>query len=275
MSGKLIRYALPLLIALPVGFLLLYPQLVRCLRVDQSADFQVLTGMNEVYISQTATPKQRGQLRHHVRTATDRIRRFWGDRRGHAILIYCPLQADYEHYCLGGEGAGCSLGTPWGASYLVLGPEGNNTDVIAHELCHDELFSRLGWWTVKRQIPQWFNEGLALMVDYRFSSPAVWERPTKASRADSLFDSEPVLSFPRQPMLTLSDLETTRDFFGGSYSHVMQAYQTSADEVARWLSIVGQPGVPALTNAMENGDDFRHTYQQLERTKRLRKRSRK
>ncbi|WP_332368176.1 hypothetical protein [Spirosoma telluris] len=49
---------------------------------------------------------------------------------------------------------------PWGASYLILGPDGNNTDVIAHELCHDELFARLGWWRVKRQIPQWFNEGL-------------------------------------------------------------------------------------------------------------------
>jgi hypothetical protein len=267
-GNVLFRYALPLLIALPIGFLILYPQLVRCLRVSQSTDFQPLASMNSVYISQTATPKQHAQLRRNVQRAYDRIRRFWGGRRGQAILIYCPTQDEYEQYCIGGEGAGCSLGMPWGDSYLVLGPDGNNTDVIAHELCHDELFARLGWWRVKRQIPQWFNEGLALMVDYRFSHPSVWERSTDLQRDSTYMGDEPMKSFPGQPMLKLSDLETTRDFFGGDYNKVMQAYQTAAEEVSRWLTVVGQPGVPALANALANGDDFRNAYQQLEREKR-------
>ena len=266
----LLRYVLPLLIALPIGFLILYPQVVRCVGIGQSDDFRVLMGSEgdkPVYVSRLATARQQAQLRGQVLTARDRIRRFWGDRRGQAVLIYCPQQADYEQYCLGGEGAGCSIGTPWGASYLILGPEGNNADVIAHELCHDELFARLGWWRVKRQIPQWFNEGLALMVDYRFSSPAVWEKFDSTQTDLSVFD-EDMMPFARRPMLKLADLETTREFFGGDYGHVMLAYQTAADEVSRWLTTVGRAGVSALTDAVAKGHDFGDAYRRLERTKR-------
>ena len=265
----LFRYVLPLLLALPIAFLLLYPQVVRCMRVGQSDDFRVLTGSGRggpVHVSRAATVRQQARFRGQISTARDRIRRFWGDQRGHAVLIYCPQQADYERYCAGGEGAGCSLGTPWGASYLILGPDGNNVDVIAHELCHDELFARLGWWRVKRQIPQWFNEGLALLVDYRFSSPATWEKPDSTQTHASTFDDD-MMPFARRPMLKLADLETTRDFFGGDYSYVMLAYQTAADEVSRWLTAVGRAGVPALTDAVADGHDFGDAYRGLERAK--------
>ena len=267
----LFRYVLPLLIALPIGFLLLYPQVVRCLRVSRSDDFRAVVVSKQgapVYVSQTATARQQAQLRKHILTAYDRIGRFWGSKRGQAVLIYCPQQADYEQYCVGGEGAGCSLGTPWGGSYLVLGPDGNNADVIAHELCHDELFTRLGWWRVKRQIPQWFNEGLALMVDYRFSSPAIWEHPDSTQALAPPIDEADAMPFVQRSVVKLSDLETTRDFFGGDYADVMLAYQTAADEVARWLTTVGRAGVPALTNAIDAGRDFEDAYRELERAKR-------
>ncbi|GAB4031595.1 hypothetical protein GCM10028774_09660 [Spirosoma jeollabukense] len=160
------------------------------------------------------------------------------------------------------------MGTPWGTSYLVLGPDGNNPDVIAHELCHDELFARLGWWRVKRQIPQWFNEGLALMVDYRFTNPSVWDKPDSLQQALSTAGDDDLMVFLQHPMLKLADLETTRDFFGGDSFHTMLAYQTAAEEVARWLAVVGRSGVPALSNALATGHEFSDTYRQLERTKR-------
>lgn len=249
-KSALLRYSLFVLLALPVSFFLLYPQLIRCLWITHSPAFRLLEQTPHVYVHKTTAPQERWQLRQHVGRAQHRIRQFWGDQRGKAILIYCPDQADYEQFCAGGEGAGCSIGLPWGASYLVLGPDGNNTDVIAHELCHDELFARLGWWQVKRQIPQWFNEGLALMVDYRFTQPARWEHPNSA-QANRM---------PRHPMLKLTDIETTRNFFGGTYGHTMLAYRTAANEVTRWLSRVGRAGVPALTDAIANGATFEEAY---------------
>ena len=267
----LLRYSLFFLVMLPVGFLLLYPQLLRCLRVGHSADFRQMTGTGAIYVHRSATATQQRQLLQHALTARDRIHRFWGNRQGQAVLIYCPSQPDYEQYCAGGEGAGCSLGTPWGAAYLVLGPDGNNADVISHELCHDELFARLGWWRVKQQIPQWFNEGLALMVDYRFSNPAVWEHPdSSAANLSSL--PWPPRSIPQtpRPMLKLTDLETTRGFFGADYGHTMLAYRTAAEEVARWLSVVGRAGVPLLTKEIAHGKAFSEVYRQLERNQRVR-----
>ena len=265
---ELLRYSLLLLIALPIGFLLLNPQLLQCVSISRSANFRLLVGKPDIYVSQTATSHQLHQLSQHIVAARNRIRQFWGDQRGQAILIYCPKQADYEQYCAGAEGTGCSLGMPWGASYLVIGPDGNNPDVIAHELCHDELFARLGWWRVKRQIPQWFNEGLALMLDYRFSNPGVWEQPDSVTKANPFADENALMSFPQRPMLKLSELETTRDFFGGDYAHTMLAYQTAADEVARWLSIVGRASVPVLTDAIAKGNEFGNTYRRLEKTSR-------
>lgn len=268
-GNVIVRYGLPLLIALPISFLVLYPSVFWCLIIGSSADFRLFSrGTTKLYIDRTATTKQQLQFRQHTQVAFDRIRRFWGDKRGEAILIYCPRQSDYQRYCAGGEGAGCSVGTPWGSSYLILGPDGNNTDVIAHELCHDELFSRIGWWRVKRQIPQWFNEGLALMVDYRFTNPAVWEHPDSSEQTSPFVEESTMPSFPQRPLLTLTELETTRDFFGGDYAHTMLAYQTAADEVSRWLAIVGRAGIPALTDAIRAGYEFGESYRQLERNKR-------
>ncbi|WP_018619116.1 hypothetical protein [Spirosoma luteum] len=262
-GNVLLRTGLLLLIILPVGFLLLTPPLMRCLWISRSVTYRPLAGVKDAYTHQAVTTRQENQLRQHVATARNRIVWFWGDRRGQATLIYCPNQSEYEQFCDGGEGAGCSLGLPWGDSYLILGPDGNNADVIAHELCHDELFARLGWWRVKRQIPQWFNEGLALLVDYRFSKPALWDTPRRpGKRPPTESNSSP---FTTRQMIKLSELETTRDFFGGDYGHTMLAYQTAASEVAHWLSVVGKAGIPALMDAVAKGDNFSDAYRQLER----------
>ncbi len=292
MRWLLLRFILPLLIALPIGYTLLYPEVLRCELVSRSADFvPVNTPEGMAYINRVTLRDQGRDFLANLKQARLRIRQFWGKQQGGAVLIYCPLQEQYETYCAGGEGAGCSLGTPWGHSFLIIGPEGNSADVIAHELCHDELYARLGWFRVKRDIPQWFNEGLAMMLDYRFSTPLT-DNPgeTAAQRHQGYRDewlyrtgtpdrgtpgvrpsdrgtpghSDSTRPGRRHPGISLTNLETTRDFFGGDYAHVMLAYTTAGLEVSRWLARTGQSAVLKLTNAIANGADFTQTYQQLE-----------
>jgi hypothetical protein len=50
---------------------------------------------------------------------------------------------------------------------LVIGPKGQNIDVVAHELVHAEIYARLGWLTQVLKMPRWFEEGVALTVDLR------------------------------------------------------------------------------------------------------------
>lgn len=258
-----------LLVAVPLGYILFFPQLLRCQTIDYSPDFKRITDSSTtIYVSRATPQKDQHQLVSSNQRATQRLREFWQIKsgkqlQGKAILIYCHTDAQYQQVCGGMSGvessAGCSLGTPWGESFLVLGPEGNNADVIAHERCHDELFARLGWWRTKRQIPQWFNEGLALMVDYRFTSPT----PNPVERYRELHNEWQFRAQSGQIVIGLDHLETTRNFFNGNYYHVLLAYLTSATEVARWLVIARQPGLVQLTEQIRNGEDFETAYKRL------------
>ncbi len=257
-----VRWFVSFFLALPIGLFVLFPSLWRCLIISYSSDFQAYKVQSRtVFVDKTATPPQRDALARHLQMASARIGAFWGAQRGRAVVIYCPTQAQYARYCSGGEGAGCSLGMPWGDSFLVIGPEGNSPDVLAHELCHDELFARLGWLTTKRQVPQWFNEGLALMVDYRFSSGS-----TDARERFLVYDAEwnyRISSLPglRVSAPKLTALETTRDFFYGDYSRVMLAYLTAGREVSRWLATAGNTALPRLLTALAAGQSFVDVYQ--------------
>ncbi len=249
-----------LLIALPLGILLLYPALIRCAFISFSTDFRpIRKGENSIYVSQLTPLRHQQQVLDNDRRASDRIRSFWGSKHGKATLIYCHTPSQYADYCGGGDSessAGCSLGTPWGASFLVLGPEGNNPDVIAHERCHDELLARVGWWRTSRQIPQWFNEGLALMVDYRFTNPQADPR----QRARDFRDEWEYRAYGRQMALSLAEIETMRGFFGGDYHHVMLAYYTGAAEVSRWMVKAGRSGPAELAKRVGEGEEFEEVY---------------
>lgn len=50
---------------------------------------------------------------------------------------------------------------------LVFGPEVNNIDVVAHECALSEVYFRIGWLNHFLNIPIWFNERVALLVDHR------------------------------------------------------------------------------------------------------------
>lgn len=50
---------------------------------------------------------------------------------------------------------------------IVIGPEGQNVDVIAHEIAHAEIRARVGLVVRELRLPTWFDEGLAMQVDRR------------------------------------------------------------------------------------------------------------
>jgi hypothetical protein len=50
---------------------------------------------------------------------------------------------------------------------VVFGPDGQDLEVVSHELAHAELFARVGWWRMLSKVPTWFDEGLAMQFDHR------------------------------------------------------------------------------------------------------------
>jgi hypothetical protein len=94
---------------------------------------------------------------------------------------------------------------PWG-SCIVVGPMGHNVDVIAHEWMHAEVQHRVGFRRLLREIPVWFDEGVALTLDRR--EPYRLERISNSQR-----------TFP-----AVHELASARAFFDGD---VVTHYQAS------------------------------------------------
>ena len=239
------------------SYFFLFPQVWNCQWVARSDFKQVGAGL---FVSPEISAQQQKAAFKNIAIAQKRIAQFWGKREGKAALILCNNGAEYQHYCNSNEGAGCSIGTPWGHSFVVLNREGLNADVIAHEMCHDELFTRLGWWKTKRQIPQWFNEGLALVNDYRFVSATDSIQRCIDYHQEMLYRSN-----GGQVALALDDIATTNGFFGGDEAHVMLAYMTAGTEVSRWLSLVGTQKMRKLVAELQTGGDFSANYRKLEK----------
>ncbi len=92
-------------------------------------------------------------------TARLRIRAFYGEQRSAPRLFLCTTRNCYEGFGGGSRGMAVLDVT------LVLAPLGFNAVIAAHELSHVELHRRLGRLdTLRRAIPQWFDEGVATMV---------------------------------------------------------------------------------------------------------------
>jgi hypothetical protein len=86
-------------------------------------------------------------------------------------------------------------------SCIILGPNGQNVDVIAHEFAHAEIFARLGWVTWILEMPRWFEEGVSLLVDLR----------------------EPFL--PENITLEDSEIEAVKNIFYGHNFYTENAFQ--------------------------------------------------
>lgn len=257
LTRKALKYLLLGLVFTISGYYVLYSHVFYC----QTISFSTFTKVNKkLYVSEGIADNQRVRMYRSIVRAQQRVKSFWGGLVGNATIILCSSPDEYQKYCHSNEGAGCSLGTPWGDSYIVLNPYGLNEDVVSHEMCHDELFARLGWWKTAIEIPQWFNEGLALMLDYRFVSDT-----DSLKRYHNYKDEWMYLTNGAQEVLELRNLESMKGFFGGDSRHVMLAYMTAGMEVSYWLMLTGKNSVRVLVDAVHQGNGFTKTYDSMKK----------
>lgn len=173
---------------------------------------------------------ERANLLEMIREAERRIPAYLGDRRARPrILTRAAVTATYR--------------TPV-CDCIYLAPPGRNVDVIAHEMAHTELTARIGHWRVMRQIPTWFDEGMALHVDLR---PAFGEEAyRKATRNGAA-------------ARRLADMETNRTFHSSSYL----SFLTARHEFEAWYARAGREGLLSLMEQVRRGRPFREAYAEL------------
>lgn len=239
------------------GYFFLYPQVFYCQVIDFSSFEKIKTN---IYASPALDARQRVHIRQVIKKAEARVDSFWSGKQANPKVILCGTPQEYEKYCQSTEGAGCSLGTPWGQSFVILNVQGLNVDVISHEMSHVELFKRLGWWKTTTEIPQWFNEGTALMLDRRFVA-----NPDAIGRYLEYTDEWLYQTGGGQNILELENISSVKGFFSGNQKQVMLAYMTSGLEVSYWLAFTGGNGLLKLLSEMENGHSFNESYLKIEK----------
>lgn len=239
-----------------VALYLQYSHIIYCETIGLSSFKEIEAG---VFVSREIPAGNHAFISETLSKARERVIGFWGEKKGDAVIIVCATPGEYERYCHSREGAGCSLGTLYGSSFIVLNLHGINADVISHEMSHNELFGRLGWRKTTFEVPQWFNEGLSMMLDYRFVNAR-----DSAERFRGYVREWQVRTVPPAKKLSLEEISSLNGFFNGDDRHVALAYITAASEVSYWLMIVGRQGFREWLNLFGNGGDFT-SYHEIER----------
>jgi len=166
-----------------------------------------------------------------LKKASDRIESKFGSLRAEPIVYFFDQEDEYLMRQLNQYGSTLHLAY---RSCLAIGPFGQNVDVVAHELMHAELRERTGFWNRTTKIPSWFDEGLAMQVDYRDQYK---------------LDQHVKTAYVRE-------LKTGRKFNQANSGNLTLTYGAVKSEVQAWPQMNSPKEVFALLEKVRQGSSF-------------------
>jgi hypothetical protein len=151
-----------LLLAAVVGVVTAFPAVAATACPGCYGLQQVRPGL---HVEPGLTAAQQRQVRDAVDEGTRRVAAFYGGLHSDPAFLACVTDACYERMGGGGERGVAVLNRA-----VMLSPRGIDPVIAAHELSHVELHALVG----SASVPQWFDEGLAVLVadDARYLLPA-------------------------------------------------------------------------------------------------------
>lgn len=224
-------------LALLSGGLAIYARDTIACSLVRHSDF-VQIGEN-VYVAPDTSGEHRKQLLSLIEEAKSRVASTYGHLESSPVII-AAMGMDSLKGCSSNEYATTHF-LP-GRAFIVIGPKGHNIDIISHELVHSGTFEQIGYWARTFHMPVWFEEGVAMQVDYR-------------ERYDLLVEKD---HSPR-----LDGLWYGWQFFHGDDAELTNHYAIAKAEVKRWFSKAGDGSVQSLLREVKSGEDFHETYQKM------------
>ncbi|MEK5254497.1 hypothetical protein NST74_13620 [Paenibacillus sp. FSL F4-0125] len=213
-----------------VGSYMLNPQPVHAMMVDFSS---MEERVEHVYVEPDIPVNMEDMILNDLTQSKERISEVFDGLQANPTILFVQSSKALEKYAQNNRTAQTYY-TYWG-HYIVVGPDGFNEDVIAHELLHSELRTRL---MNKDKVPVWFDEGLATVVDHRYI------------RDESL------------NLDHINDLSSRDAFY--EPSQVKANYEIAHSEVVRWFGIVGKSGLMELIEGLNQGGTFNELYKAIE-----------
>ncbi len=169
--------------------------------------------------------------------AKERVESIYGQMVSTPNIIVSSTEKRSARFLPGPLPPGATYSLPWG-QYIPIAPNGNDINVMAHELVHAEVYHRLGFIKSLRSLPVWFNEGVAMQVDYR--QEKAWTYIMEGHELPSV-----------------SSLETTQQFFSGDRA---LNYAAAKVEVSAWLSSPSYSNLYDFIAEIRSGKDFYELY---------------
>lgn len=239
---RMLAWCMAVVTGLALIYALVFPAQIRCALIGWTDFVQPWPG---VYADTTIPMADTDSLRPVLERARRRVEAFWGRPVRVPVVIVAGTSDALRRLGADPRRPGMHHATPWGP-YIVLSPAGIHEDVIAHELCHAALLESVGWYARTFEVPVWFDEGLAMLLDGRFGEMAdeEWRMLTRDG----------------QYAPPLDHLRRMRDFEAVGRLSPYLSYLTAKREVARWYQSAGQQGLHALCGQLREGQDFDTAY---------------
>ena len=199
---------------------------------------------SHVYINRDYTGDQQ-ELLEMIEQAKDRVRTFFGDVRFQDETIFIICDDEKLTRKLGEDHGTVIFYFPSETHYICISDEYLELDILAHEITHAELHTRLSA-EAQKAIPTWFDEGIALQNDYREKySEAQWTQQTDNGKN----------------AVALEDMDTPAEFYAGEAEDRRFRYLNAKHELDVWMTSHGQQGLLELLDRLNGGADFTTAYE--------------
>ena len=226
-----------LLVVAPAAFALAQPQAAACALINYHGLDEVAPG---ILASSDVTVGQRLDFAGLHAAAKYRIANTFGATRASPVIVIGSTEALRDLF----PGAGSYASTifiPY-RSCVLVGPNGHDVNILAHEVLHAEIHHRVGHWNRLTQVPTWFDEGLAMQVDFR-------ERYQWPPQSGAVSSS------------TVRQWTSRSQFFYGDDEELTRHYAMAKEEVRQWVQKLGSEHVYGFLERVRHGDGFLATYE--------------
>ena len=181
------------LVLTPIAVALAQPQAATCATINYRGLDEVAPG---IFASSDVTVDQRLDFGRLHAAAKRRIADTFGATRASPVIVVGSTQALRQLFP-GSSSYASTIYVPY-RSCVIVGPEGRDVNILAHEELHAEIHHRVGHWYRLTEIPTWFDEGLAMQVDYR--ERYVWSPQSGAVESGSVNRDRALARDPKIPV---------------------------------------------------------------------------
>ena len=202
-----------------------------------------------VYVSKETSNSDKEHLLTIINNSKNRVENLCGSVEADPVFVICNSHEDYTNFGMY-KVDGLTVIYPF-ETFVIISPDGINENVISHEICHAELYERIGFFD-DDEIPLWFHEGLASLVSHNQPNSfdgfkKIWNKRSKNGRVK--IDLNEISSY---------------DGFYGSPAILDLPYWRAALEVSRWYEISGKESLLELVTSIKSNKDFESSYNMVE-----------